>query len=35
MMPRDIGTIKDRKETINGIALKKQIAYITRKNHEA
>lgn len=31
MMPLDIGTIKDRKETINGIALKKQIAYKTRK----
>lgn len=31
MMPLDIGTNKDRKETINGIALKKQIAYKTRK----
>lgn len=31
MMPLYIGTIKNRKETINGIALKKQIAYKTRK----
>lgn len=30
----DIGIIKDRKEIINGIVLKKKIVYIIRKNYE-